>query len=94
VQQLNGTLRDQFMLDDNVTGVVVSSVDPNSEAAEKGFRPGDVIASIGNKTVRTAADIEQGIADARKQGRESVLLLVSRRQGQGQSYVALKVGKG
>jgi serine protease Do len=60
----------------------------------KGFRQGDVILTIGNKTVRTAADVEQGIADARKAGRESVLLLVTSRQGQGQRYVALKVGKG
>jgi serine protease Do len=93
MQQLNAMTREQFSIDDNVTGMVVSTVDPNSEAADKGFRPGDVIASIGNKTVRTAADIDQGIADARKAGRDSVLLLVTGRQGQGQRYVALKIGR-
>ena len=84
--------REQFNVDGKVTGVVVSSVDPNSEAADKGFRPGDVIVGIGNKTVRTPDDIEQGVADAKKSGRETVLLLVS--GDQGQHYVALKVGKG
>jgi len=84
--------REQFKVDDKINGVVVSSVDPNSEAADKGFRPGDVIVGIGNKTVRTPSDIEQGVADAKKSGRETVLLLVS--GDQGQHYVALKVAKG
>jgi len=89
---LTSETREQFNVDGKVTGVVVSSVDPNSEAADKGFRPGDVIVGIGNKTVRTPDDIEQGVADAKKSGRETVLLLVS--GDQGQHYVALKVAKG
>ena len=85
--------REQFNVDEKTTsGVVVSSVDQTSEAAEKGFRPGDVIVGIGNRTVRTPADIEQGVADAKKAGRETVLLLVA--GDQGQHYVALKVAKG
>ena len=88
---LSSDTRDKFSIDDNVTGVVVSDVDPNSEAADKGFRPGDVIVSVGNKSVRTPADIQQGVADARSAGRENVLLLVTAPQGQGQRYVALKI---
>jgi serine protease Do len=88
---LNADTREQFKVDGKVNGVVVSSIDPNSEAADKGFRPGDVIVGIGNKNVRTPADIEQGVADARKAGRETVLLLVA--GDQGQHYVALKVAK-
>ena len=89
---LTDQAREQFNLDDKARGVVVSSVDPNSEAADKGFRPGDVIVGIGNRNVRTPADIEQGVAEARKAGRETVLLLVA--SDQGQHYVALKVAKG
>ncbi|HEY4265501.1 MAG TPA: Do family serine endopeptidase [Micropepsaceae bacterium] len=88
---LNADTREQFKVDGKVNGVVVSSVDPNSEAADKGFRPGDVIVGIGNKNVRNPADIEQGVADAKKAGRETVLLLVA--GDQGQHYVALKVAK-
>ena len=44
------------------------------------------------ENVRTPADFEQGVADAKKSGRETVLLLVS--GDQGQHYVALKVAKG
>jgi serine protease Do len=89
---VNGETRQQFNLDDKATGVVVAAVDPNSEAADKGFRAGDVIVGIGNKNVRAPADIEQGVAEAKKAGRENVLLLVAGEQGQ--HYVALKVAKG
>jgi len=92
LMQLTAETREQFNVDEKVTGgVVVSSVDPNSEAADKGFRPGDVIVQVGNKNVRNPGDIEQGVTDARKAGRESVLLLVA--GDQGQHYVALKVTK-
>jgi len=92
LMQLTSETREQFNVDDKVTaGVVVSSVDPNSEAAEKGFRPGDVIVQVGNKNVRSPVDIEQGIAEAKKAGRETVLLLVA--GDQSQHYVALKVSK-
>jgi len=83
--------RDQYDVDSSISGVVISSVDPNSEAAEKGFRTGDVIVSVGNRNVRTPADIEQGIAEARRANRESVLFLVAGRGGQ--RYVALKIAR-
>jgi serine protease Do len=67
-------------------------VDPNSEAADKGFRAGDVIVSVGNRNVRTPAEIEQGIAEAKRANRESVLFLVAGRGGQ--RYVALKTPQG
>jgi serine protease Do len=88
MSELTQNTRDQYDIDMNVTGVVITNVDPNSEAAEKGFRPGDVIVSVGNKNVRMPADIEQGITDARRANRESVLFLVAGRGGQ--RYVALK----
>lgn len=92
LSSLTDQAREQYNIDDKTRGVVVSMVDPNSEAADKGFRPGDVIVGIGNRNVRTPSDVEQGIAEARKAGRETVLLLVA--GDQGQHYVALKVAKG
>jgi serine protease Do len=88
---LTSETRDQYDIDASVSGVVVTTVDPNSEAADKGFRPGDVIVSVGNKNVRTPADVEQGVTDAKRANRESILLLVAGRGGQ--RYVALKVAK-
>ena len=83
--------REQFNVDDDVKGVIVTAVDPNSEADDKGFKPGDVIVSAGNKPVRAPADVTRAIADAKSAGRTTVLFLVSGEQGQ--HYVALRLDK-
>nr|TFG53539.1 MAG: PDZ domain-containing protein [Hyphomicrobiales bacterium] len=84
---LSQAARAQFNIDDSVSGVLVSDVAAESEAAEKGFRPGTVIIAVGNEEVETPADIAAGIATAREAGRESVLLLVT--DAQGQRFVTL-----
>jgi serine protease Do len=84
--------RQRFNLERDAMGVLVTGVDPSSEAAEKGFRPGDVIVSVGNREVRTPADVERGMRDAASAGRDSALFLVSTRQGQ--RFVALRVRQG
>jgi serine protease Do len=85
-------IRDQLSLSEDVHGVVVASVDPNSDAADKGLRAGDVIMSIGNKAVTSPADVAKGVKDAQDAKRDSVLMLVANQQGQ--RFVAVKVGKG
>ncbi len=72
-------------------GVIVQSVDPNSEAAEKGVRPGDIILKVSGKTVKTPADVVDGVNEARKADKASILLLL-RSQDQ-QRFVALTVKK-
>ena len=77
-------------LDDNVSGVLITRVDPDSNAADQGLTAGDVVLRINNRAVTTPADIQSSIADARKQGRKSVLLLVARAQGQ-TGFVAVEL---
>ena len=78
-------------LDDNVTGVVITKVDPNSDAADQGLQPGDVVLKINNRNIANAGDIQNGVAEAKKAGRKSVLLLVARSQGQ-TGFVAVNIG--
>jgi serine protease Do len=59
-------------------GVVVTAVDPNSDAADKGFQRGDLIISVNNQAVTTPAQVLAAVEAARKAGRSSVLLLVKR----------------
>jgi serine protease Do len=82
--------RDQYNLDDNAKGVVVTNVDPDSEAARKGLSEGDVIVRMGGRDVHTPADIRQSVADAKKAGRDSVLMLVHAMEGD--HFVSVKVG--
>jgi serine protease Do len=74
---LTPDVRRTFNLPDNVQGAVVTNVDPDSDAAQKGIRSGDVILSVANREVRSPKDVENHIADARKSGRKTILMLVS-----------------
>ena len=86
---LSPAMRRQFNLDESMDGVLISSVDPDSEAADKGLRPGNVIVSVGNNDVHAPSDVVQGIATAREADRENVLLLVA--DARGQRFVALSI---
>jgi serine protease Do len=59
-------------------GVIVTGVDPNSDAADDGFQRGDLIISVNNQPVSTPAQVVAAVDAARKAGRSSVLLLVKR----------------
>jgi serine protease Do len=61
---------------DDKTGVVITDVDPNGQAAERGLQPGDVILSIGNAKVSDPAEVEKKMSDAKAGGQKVVLLRV------------------
>ncbi len=56
VSDLSGDTRDQFKVPKDVTGAMVTQVDPNSAAAEAGLKPGDVIQEINHHAVKGADD--------------------------------------
>jgi serine protease Do len=59
-------------------GVIITAVDPNSDAGDEGLQRGDLIVSINNQLVTTPAQVVAAIDGARRTGRSSVLLLVKR----------------
>ena len=59
-------------------GLVITGVDPESAAAEKGLAAGDVITEANQQSVATVADLEARIEEAREAGRRSVLMLIRR----------------
>ncbi|NJO14125.1 MAG: PDZ domain-containing protein, partial [Rhizobiales bacterium] len=61
-----------------VKGVVVATVDPNSDAAQKGFRRGDIILSANYQPVATVAELVAQVTAATAEGREAILLRVQR----------------
>jgi serine protease Do len=71
-------------------GVVVTAVTDGGVAAEHGFQVGDVILDIGGKTVSTPADIRKSLADAKTDGKHTVLFRVKSREGT--RFVALPLG--
>jgi serine protease Do len=80
LQPLNAQIIRALNLPDDVRGVVVTSVDPNSDASEKGIRRGDVIMSVNRQAVTTPAQVLAAVDTAKRAGRTSVLLLIKRGQ--------------
>ncbi|MBR0858393.1 Do family serine endopeptidase [Bradyrhizobium liaoningense] len=57
-------------------GVVVTEVDPQGPAAQRGIQTGDVILNVGGKAVANVADVRSELAQAKSSGKRSVLLQV------------------
>ena len=71
-------LRQTFSIADDVDGLVVTEVDRDSAASQRGLDLGDVIVEAGQEPVATPADLESRIAKAKEDGRKTLLMLVSR----------------
>ena len=76
--QLNDAERQRFNLNGNAQGVVVESVGQDSDAADKGLQPGDIILRAGTRAASRPSEVAAAVADARKEQRKDVLLRVSR----------------
>jgi serine protease Do len=57
-------------------GVAVMEVDPDSDAAEKGIKAGDVILEVGGSSVAGPSDVADGVKKASELGRKAVMLYI------------------
>ena len=80
LQSLNPQILRALNLPTGTRGVVITSIDANSDAADKGLRRGDVILSVNRVAVTSPAQVLSAVDSARRAGRSSVLLLVKRGQ--------------
>jgi len=72
-------------------GVVITNVDPASDAAEKQLQRGDVILAVQGQRVTTPAQVLAAVEAARRAGRSSVLLLVKRGTAP-EAFVGVEIG--
>jgi serine protease Do len=70
-------------------GVVVSDIDPDGVAAQKGLQIGDVILEAGGHAVNQPADVKAALAEAKKENRKAVLLRV--KGSEGTHFVAIAI---
>ncbi|MCB1399514.1 MAG: PDZ domain-containing protein, partial [Rhodobacteraceae bacterium] len=89
VTPLNPELTAEMGLSSGATGLVVKSLDEDTEAFAKGMRAGDLIVEAGQRPVATLDDLQARIDEAKDAGRKSVLLLI--RRGGEPRFVALPV---
>lgn len=89
LQPMTDDLASNLGLQPGATGLVVTDIDEESQAFDKGLRQGDVIVEAGQKTITTVAELNEQLKVAKDAGRKSILLLV-RRDGEPR-FVALPV---
>jgi serine protease Do len=74
VENLDAQSANELGLSPNTKGVVVTNVDPSSEAAEAGLRRGDVIQEVNRQPVMNTSDFERAMHNSK----DKALLLVDR----------------
>ena len=85
---LDDAARNKYKLLKDANGVVVTDIDPLGPAADKNFRPGDIIVQVQNQPVHSPDDVNKLLDANVKAGKKVTLLLVSR--GGDLTYVAVR----
>ena len=89
LSEITPDMRSDMNISDEVTGVLLLSVEADSLAAASGLAAGDVITDAAQNPVEEIADLVEQVENATDAGRESLLLLV-RRDGEPR-FVVLKL---
>ncbi len=78
---MTDTLRQKFSLRPDLTGIVLTAVDPNGLAAGLGFAVGDVVVRMQDTPIQTIDDMMKVAAQARAEKRGFVAVLKANNQG-------------
>ena len=77
-------------------GVVITEVDPASDAADKGLKPGDVILEVAGVSVSNPSDVAAGVKkamDGAKAEKDTVKVLMQVKTGDQTRFIALSLKK-
>ncbi|MDX2307551.1 MAG: Do family serine endopeptidase [Hyphomicrobium sp.] len=81
LKPLTDDLRKELGFDAKVKGLIVGAIAPDSPAAAKNIKPGDVIVEAQQESIESTADLERAIDKVKKSGGKQVLLLVEDAKG-------------
>ncbi len=76
---LDDSLRQHYEINNNVEGLLILSVEKSSQASHKGLQAGDVILNANQQAITDINTLVNTLTDVKRQGRASVLLLLSQR---------------
>jgi serine protease Do len=72
--------------------VVVTDIDPDGPAAERGIHAGDVILDVAGKAVDNPLELRDAVTEARSAGKHAVLMRV--KSGDTARYIAVPLDAG
>lgn len=87
--EINGEIADKFNLSEDVSGIIVTEVNPESDAAKKGIKIGDIITQIDKKPIVDVHDVSAYIKEAVLENKRPVLLQI--KDGEQLHFVAVKL---
>ena len=90
VQPLTPAIARAVGIDPDSKGLVIGAVSGSSDAGRKGLRRGDAILSANRTPVTSAEALAKVVADAKKAGRDAVLLEILRRGGPS-AFIAIRI---
>ncbi|MDB5662012.1 MAG: hypothetical protein JWN59_350 [Sphingomonas bacterium] len=90
LQPITAPIASQLGLPSTVRGLVVTAVDPSSDAGAEGIQRGDVVLSINQRPTVTTADATAAVNAARGAARDTVLMLIQRGAGTPR-YIGVKL---
>jgi serine protease Do len=82
IAPLTDDLREKYAISDKIEGVVITDVAPDSPAARKNVKPGDVIVEVTQEEVHQPHDVIDRLRAVKRSGRGRVLLLLSDAKGE------------
>jgi serine protease Do len=85
--------RSEYGIGDGIEGVLVTAVDPGSQAEEKGIQAGDVVLEVSQEPVATPEDVTARVEQLKTEGRRSALFLVASRDAD-MRFVAIRIDEG
>uniref|UniRef100_UPI0037C0F30B PDZ domain-containing protein n=1 Tax=Devosia sp. TaxID=1871048 RepID=UPI0037C0F30B len=87
---IDADVRKEFGLSDATEGIVVTKVIEGSDAAEKGFIPGQLIVEVNQKKVASVDEVTAAVSEAKEAGRPAVLFKVADQTGT-ERFVAVRL---
>jgi serine protease Do len=87
---LNEELRRRYKLKEAIKGLVVTAVDPDSNAAEQNIEAGLVVVEVSGEPITNATELQKRVEALKKAGKKSALLLLLTPSGE-QRFVAVAI---
>jgi len=82
IAPLTDALRSKYRIGNKIDGVIITDVEPDSPAAKKNVKPGDVIVEVTQEEVHQPQDVVTRLQAVKRSGRGRVLLLLSDAKGE------------
>ena len=89
LSNITGDVRNEFSIPEEIQGVIVVSVDDNSDAANKGILSGDIIMEVAQNKVLSVEEIKMILNMEKRASRNFALLLINRKGNL--SFIAIKI---